>query len=101
MSKLEAINQALIEIGFIIEDVMYTLERKSQKHFVINGQHQVQEFTHIFKMSYIGDAIFLDDENNEIEGSELCGFDVLDEQEHSLTTLYVESVNDLRYYLNI
>lgn len=102
MSKYDTIKQGLIDKGFSVnEEELFTFERVSQNHIVINGQHAIQEQKHIFQMKYIGDGIELDSENNEIEGSEFCGFDVLDEEGHSITTIYVQELEQFRHFLRL
>lgn len=101
MSKLDLINQTLTDLGFIIEDVRYTFEKVSYNHMVINGRHHTQEQKQIFTMLYIGDACEVDDDHNDLEGTEMCGFDILDENEYPFTTIFIEDANDLRFYFRL
>lgn len=101
MSKIETINNELIDMGFTINDSIYTLEQTSAHTIIINGRRMVQEEKHILRMDYIGDGCELDENNNEIEGTEICGFDVKDEDGNSLTTIYISSGKDLLNFINI
>ena len=101
MSKIEQINKELENMGFVIKDNLYVLERISHNNIIINGRHMVQEQKHIFQMEYVGDGCELDENNNEIEGTEICGFDVKDEDGNSLTTIYISSGKDLLNFINI
>lgn len=103
MSKIDLINQALLEVGFIIEDVKYKYEHVSAtQHIVVNGKHHIQEQRNIFCMLYIGDGCELDEDHNEIEGTEICGFDILDKEDgYPVTTVYVSDVDQLRRFLRL
>lgn len=102
MSLIETINQELIEAGFTVNDNLYTIEKVYQSgYMIINGVRHVQEQKQIIQLEYIGDGCELDDERNEIEGTEFCGFDIKDNEGGSLTTVYIKSLDELRFYINI
>ena len=102
MSLIESINQELIEVGFTIDDNMYTFERTVQTGFmVINGVRHVQEQKQTFLREYIGDGCEVDNEGVDIDGTHFCGFDLKDEGGYSLTTVYVKNLDELRCYINI
>lgn len=102
MSLFDTIKQGLVDKGFTVDDEnLFTFERVQQNHIIINGQHAIQEEKHILQMRYIGDGCELDNKGNEIENSEFCGFDILDEQGHSVTTLYVQEVEQFRHFLRL
>lgn len=101
MSKIETINNELINLGFVIEDNRYTFERVTYNTMFFNGQRIAQEQKHVFVMQYIGDGCELDDSDNMIEDSELCGFDILDDEGFSITTIFVSCLDDLRVFINI
>ena len=101
MSKIEQINKELENMGFVIKDNLYVLERISHNNIIINGRHMVQEQKHIFQMEYVGDGCELDDDHNEIEGTEFCGFDIKDENNCSLTTIYVSCAKEFHHFLNL
>ena len=101
MSKIETINNELINLGFVIEDNRYTLEKITYNTMIFNGQRIAQEQKHVFEMHYIGDSCEIDDSDNIIEDSEMCGFDILDDEGFSITTIFVSCLDDLRLFVHI
>lgn len=100
--KFDTIKEGLVNAGFMVDDNnKFTFEKIHQNHIIINGQHGIQEEKHIFQMQYIGDGCELDDDHNDIEGKEFCGFDILDEGGHSVTTIFVSDVDDFRKFLRL
>lgn len=100
MSKIESINSELKKLGFKIDGDDYTYTKTSYSTIIYNGRPMQQEHKQVLNMKYIGDGCELDDSDNEIEGSELCGFDILDEG-HSVTTIFVSCVDDFLSFINL
>lgn len=98
---IESINKELQEIGFDIDEKLYTLEKTFYNRMIINGREHVQEQKTIFQMEYVGDGCELDSDGNEIEDTCFCGFDIKDTDGYSLTTVFVTCLEDIRYYVNI
>lgn len=102
MTKFEIIKDGLLNKGFTVDDEsVFTFEKVSYNHIIINGQHATQEEKHIFQMKYIGDGCEIDPDGNDIKGTEFCGFDVLDEGGHSVTTIYVQELEQFRHFLRL
>ena len=101
MDKFELINEELRNIGFVIEDDVYTLEKVSYSNIIFNGHLTQQEHKQLLIMNYIGSGCEIDDSDNEIENSEIYGFDILYEEGFSLTTVYASNIDDLKFLINI
>lgn len=102
MSRIETINQQLLDAGFVINDHEYIFEKMVQTgYMIINGVKHVQEEKRVLKMEYIGDGCEIDCDGNDIEDADFCGFDIKDENGYSLTTIYITNIDDLIFYVNI
>lgn len=99
MSRIESIKQELLDFGFINDGNFFIHEKEINHTIVINGVPHNQTQRQIFKMEYIGDGCELDSESNEIEGTEFSGFDIKDENDDSVTTIYIKNLEELRYYV--
>lgn len=101
MSKIDLINQGLIEVGFIIDGIEYSYQKEIQHNLIVNGVHQVHYQTQLFLMKYIGDGCEVDENHNDIEGTEFCGFDILDEEKYPVHTIFVDNIEQLRSLLRL
>ena len=103
MSKIDLINSALLDVGFIIDDIKYKFEHViSVQHVIVNGKHHQVENKGYLHMLYIGDGCEVDETHNEIEGTEMCGFDILDEEDgFPVHTVFVDGVEQLRSFLRL
>ena len=99
MSTFELIHKELQDFGFEVEDKLYTYVKTVQHQMIINGVPHVQEHKQLFRMEYIGDGCELDNEHNELEGTEFCGFDIKDEENYSVTTIFIKCLKDLLFYV--
>lgn len=91
MGNLDSIYQRLTEVGFVESNDEYRVERIQQQHFVINGVPKINEIKHVLRLKYIGDGCELDENNKDIEGTEMHGFDIFvgDESTYPETTVFV------------
>lgn len=96
MAKIDSLNEELLEVGFTIDNDEYTFEKVAYRTIIINGVRREQQQTQIFMMRYIGDGCELDDDNNEIEGTEMCGFDILDENKQTVHTIFITDSEQIR-----
>lgn len=101
MTKIEEINKDLLNMGFTIDGENYIYEKVIHNQIIVNGQRMVQEQKVQIGMTYIGDGCELDENNNEIEGTTFCGFELKNENGESLMTVYVSDAKDFYYYINL
>ena len=101
MCKIEEFNQKFTDLGFVIDGDDYKYVKTSQRYIIINGQQHVQEQQQILHMRYVGDGCELDSESNEIEGTQFCEFEILDEYNHSITTICCSTINEFLGFINL
>ena len=101
MRKIDSINKGLEKLGFKIDGERYSFVQVSYHTMVINGQPIKQTQEHVLNMLYIGDGCEVDENHNDIEGTELCGFDIRDEEDHSLTTIFVATLDDFMSFIGL
>lgn len=100
-TKLDEINNDLINLGFKITKNDYIYEKLIQNKIIVNGQPMIQEQKMQINMTYVGDCSELDENDNEIENSTMCGFDIKDETGCSLITVFLSNAHELKNYINL
>ena len=91
MGNLNSIYQKLIEVGFVENGDEYKFEHVQQQQIIINGVPHVNETKRVIRVKYIGDGCELDEDNNNIDGTEMFGFNIYagEESTYPETTVYV------------
>lgn len=100
-SKIDEINNELVKLGFKITKNNYVYEKIIHNKIVVNGQPMIQEQKVQINMTYVGDCSELDENDNEIQNSTMCGFDIKDETGNSLLTVFLSHANELKNYINL
>ena len=100
-AKLESLIPDLEEIGFKIDENKFTFDRISYSTMIVNGQPFRQEHHNTLTLLYIGDGCEVDEEGNDIEGTEFCEFDILDEEGHGMMVVGISNIENLKSMIGL
>lgn len=99
MSKIEEFKFEIEKLGFKIEGDVFTLTQVQRQQMFVNGRPMVQENKHELKLEYIGDGCEVDDEGNDIEGTEMIGLNII-QDDVLRETIYIRDFNEFKEYIS-
>ena len=99
MSKIEEFKFEIEKLGFEIEGDVFTLTQVQRQQMFVNGRPMVQENKHELKLEYIGDGCEVDDEGNDIEGTEMIGLNII-QDDVLRETIYIRDFNEFKEYIS-
>lgn len=99
MSKIEEFKSEIEQLGFKIDGDVFTLTQVERQQMYVNGRPMVHENKHELKLIYIGDGYEVDDDENKIDGTEMFGLDVI-QDDVPRETLYIRNFKEFKEFIN-
>lgn len=94
------------QLGFKKENDMFILDNVTYNTMIVNGQQYRQPQHNYIYLRYIGEGYIknvVDSEDSDIDENQtaISQFDFLDESKEPVTTICVNDINDIKFFLGL